>query len=203
MNGVLTIDCKLPRATHVATSGAADVVDSRYLFRKGPNGNYLFRLWAYPGKPLGHSVTMTGSKPIGANELPRSDRPWSSFPCCELQQTLLHHRHAPRRDKHSVPDSSCCDNQFTRPTYYHARYDGLERELAAVYDLELVDDSVIRNFIFNSPILPPGSWRDSSQHFSDDGLHPNSRGNQYFARIVSRHIENILGPDVRRPHTPD
>lgn len=82
-------------------------------------------------------------------------------------------------------------------------YDGLERELAAVYDLELVDDSVIRNFIFNSPILPPGSWRDSSQHFSDDGLHPNSRGNRYFARIVSRHIENILGPDVRRPHTPN
>ncbi len=123
MNGVSTIDCNVPRATHVAPSGAAGVVDSRYLFRKGPNGNYLFRLWAYPGKPLGHSVTITGSKPIGANELPRSDRPWSSFLRCVLQQTLLHHRHAPRRDNHSVPDSSCRDNQFTRPTYYHARYD--------------------------------------------------------------------------------
>ncbi len=77
-------------------------------------------------------------------------------------------------------------------------YDGVERELAAIYDLELIDDSVIRSFIFNSPILPPGSWRDLSQHFSEDGLHPNRLGNKYFAKIVSKAIENVLGPNVSR-----
>lgn len=53
-------------------------------------------------------------------------------------------------------------------------YDGLERKLAAQYDLQLIDDSVIRSFVFNSPIMPPGIWLDPSQRYSNDGLHPNT-----------------------------
>ena len=71
-------------------------------------------------------------------------------------------------------------------------YDGIERELAAKYDLQLINDSVIRSFIFNSPILPPGMWRDPSRRYSKDGLHPNELGNQYFAKVVKASIDRVL-----------
>ena len=77
-------------------------------------------------------------------------------------------------------------------------YDGLERELAATYDLQMIDDSLIRGLIFNSPILPPGSWRDSSKRYSEDGLHPNELGNEYFAARVSRALLKVYGPSVLR-----
>ena len=73
-------------------------------------------------------------------------------------------------------------------------YDGLERELAAKYDLQLIDDSVIRSFIFNSPILPPGLWRSPSQRYSKDGLHPNALGNRHFAKVVNKAIDRVLLP---------
>jgi lysophospholipase L1-like esterase len=75
-------------------------------------------------------------------------------------------------------------------------YDGLERELAAEYDLQLIDDSVIRNFVFNSPIIPPGMWLSPSQRYSDDGLHPNALGNKYFARVVSRALVKVFGDSI-------
>lgn len=75
-------------------------------------------------------------------------------------------------------------------------YDGLERELAAKYDLQLIDDSVIRSFVFNSPIIPPGMWLDPSQRYSDDGLHPNNLGNEHFARVVSQSLVKVFGTAI-------
>lgn len=75
-------------------------------------------------------------------------------------------------------------------------YDGLERELAAEYDLQLIDDSVIRRFVFNSPILPPGMWRAPSQQYSDDGLHPNQLGNEHFAYVVSQALAKVFEDSI-------
>lgn len=75
-------------------------------------------------------------------------------------------------------------------------YDGLERELSAKYDLQLIDDSVIRSFVFNSPIIPPGMWLDPSRRYSDDGLHPNELGNKFFARVVSRSLVKVYGDSI-------
>ena len=72
-------------------------------------------------------------------------------------------------------------------------YGGIERELAAKYDLQLIDDSLIRRFIFFSPIIPPGSWLNDKQHLSDDGLHPNELGNKYFASVVRDALMRVLG----------
>ena len=75
-------------------------------------------------------------------------------------------------------------------------YDGLEREVAAEYDLQLVDDSVIRSFIFNSPILPPGMWLGASRRYSEDGLHPNQLRNEHFARVICRSLEKVFGESI-------
>lgn len=75
-------------------------------------------------------------------------------------------------------------------------YDGLERELSAKYDLQLIDDSVIRSFVFNSPFIPPGMWLDASQRYSEDGLHPNNLGNRHLARVVSKSLVEVFGVSV-------
>jgi lysophospholipase L1-like esterase len=75
-------------------------------------------------------------------------------------------------------------------------YDGLERELAEEYDLQLIDDSVIRSFVFNGPMIPPGMWLDPSRRYSDDGLHPNTLGNEHFARVVSQSLVEVLGDSI-------
>ena len=77
-------------------------------------------------------------------------------------------------------------------------YDGLERELSGQYDLQLIDDSIIRSFIFYSPVMPPGMWLDASSHLSDDGLHPNELGNIRFAIVVGRSLQKIYGDSVLR-----
>ena len=77
-------------------------------------------------------------------------------------------------------------------------YHGLERELATKYDLQLIDDSVIRSFVFSSPIIPPGMWLDPSRRYSDDGLHPNALGNEYFARVVSQSLVKVFGESILR-----
>lgn len=77
-------------------------------------------------------------------------------------------------------------------------YSGLEREISATYDLQMVDDRVIRSFVFNSPILPPGMWLDPSKRYSDDGLHPNELGNKHFARIVCQAIVKLYGDSILR-----
>ena len=62
---------------------------------------------------------------------------------------------------------------------------GIERELTAEFDLKLIPDTIIRRFVFFSPIAPPGFWMNSKQHLSDDGLHPNERGQVEFAKVVA------------------
>lgn len=75
-------------------------------------------------------------------------------------------------------------------------YDGLERELAAKFDLQLIDDSLIRSFVFNSPILPPGMWLDPARRYSNDGLHPNDLGNKVFANAVARSLTRVFGSSI-------
>ena len=75
-------------------------------------------------------------------------------------------------------------------------YDGVERELANKYDLQLIDDSVIRSFVLNSPIIPPGMWVDSSRHYSNDGLHPNDLGNEHFASVVANALKKVFGDKI-------
>ncbi|MEM9941933.1 MAG: GDSL-type esterase/lipase family protein [Planctomycetota bacterium] len=75
-------------------------------------------------------------------------------------------------------------------------YDAMERELARDYDLELIPDSVIRNLIFNSLIIPPGSFRPAKDHLSDDGLHPNSNGNRYMAQLVLDALHRVYGDPI-------
>ena len=75
-------------------------------------------------------------------------------------------------------------------------YHGLERELAAKYDLQLIDDSLIRSFVFNSKFLPPGIWLDPSWRYSDDGLHPNDLGNKLFANTVRQALVRVYGDSI-------
>lgn len=75
-------------------------------------------------------------------------------------------------------------------------FDGLERELTTKYDVQLIDDSLIRRFVFFSPIMPPGMWLDPNQRYSDDGLHPNQRGNRLFARVVRDSLVKIFGQSI-------
>ncbi len=75
-------------------------------------------------------------------------------------------------------------------------YAGLERELSAEYDLQLIPDSVIRKFIFWGPYFPPGSWVGEDLQLSDDGLHPNDRGNEVFADYVEDALVKLYGPSI-------
>ena len=69
-------------------------------------------------------------------------------------------------------------------------YAGLERELARQYDLELIPDTTIRRFVLGSPVAPPGLWL-GPPYLSDDGLHPNARGNALLARRVLAALERM------------
>jgi hypothetical protein len=80
-------------------------------------------------------------------------------------------------------------------------YAGVERELARQYDLELISDSAIRQLVLFSPYAPPGMWINGN-HLSDDGLHPNSRGNEHLANRVARSLSRIFGQAIRRPAIP-
>lgn len=76
-------------------------------------------------------------------------------------------------------------------------YAGLERELARQYDLELISDSAIRQLVLFSPYAPPGMWIKRA-HLSDDGLHPNARGNAHLADRVARTLQRMYGPEILR-----
>ena len=79
-------------------------------------------------------------------------------------------------------------------------YSGIEREITAKYDLQLIDDTLIRLLIFNSPFLPPGMWLDSSRRYSDDGLHPNENGNKFFAQRVKDTLVKLYGRAILKPN---
>ncbi len=72
---------------------------------------------------------------------------------------------------------------------------GLERELAREYDLELISDSAIRQLVLWSPDCPPGLWT-GGPYLSDDGLHPNARGDAYLAAVVAQTLARLYGPQI-------
>ena len=76
-------------------------------------------------------------------------------------------------------------------------YAGLERELARRYDLELISDSAIRQLVLFSPYAPPGMWMKDG-HLSDDGLHPNARGNVHLADRAARALRRMYGQAIIR-----
>lgn len=73
---------------------------------------------------------------------------------------------------------------------------GIEREVAAKYDLELIADTMIRKTILMGPNFPPGSWFARDSLLSNDNLHPNDNGNRLFARTVADSLERICGDGV-------
>jgi lysophospholipase L1-like esterase len=73
---------------------------------------------------------------------------------------------------------------------------GLERELARRHRLELIPDTAIRMMTLRSPMAPPGQWFPQKWHLSDDGLHPNARGNQFLARSVADALVRMYGHDL-------
>jgi lysophospholipase L1-like esterase len=73
---------------------------------------------------------------------------------------------------------------------------GLERELAREYDLELISDTPIRNFVLWSRSCPPGAWTDGP-YLSDDGLHPNAHGDEYLSSVVLESLVRLFGPKIR------
>ncbi len=75
---------------------------------------------------------------------------------------------------------------------------GIERQLSRRFDLQLVPDSPIRQFVFFSPIVPPGSWLSEAHHLSEDGLHPNERGNEVFVRYIAAALKKVFGPGILR-----
>lgn len=72
---------------------------------------------------------------------------------------------------------------------------GLERELARQYDLELVSDTPVRELVLWSPHAPPGMWT-GGPYLSQDGLHPNSRGNEHLARAVIAALVKVFGTEI-------
>jgi hypothetical protein len=74
---------------------------------------------------------------------------------------------------------------------------GLEREFARKYDLQLVPDSAMRQFVLWSPISPLGMWLRGS-HLSDDVIHPNKRATQYLAEAVAKTLVQMYGDRIRR-----
>ena len=61
----------------------------------------------------------------------------------------------------------------------------LERQMAREKGLELIPDTAIRRLVLWSPYAPPGMWLRPESHLSDDGLHPNPRGNRMLAGYVA------------------
>ena len=75
---------------------------------------------------------------------------------------------------------------------------GLEREIAREEDVELMPDTAMRILFLHSPILPPGSWWGEPYLTDDSGLHPNAAGNQVLAEHVTRALERLYGPTIRK-----
>ena len=69
---------------------------------------------------------------------------------------------------------------------------GSSASLPARYDLELVADTAIRNLVLYSPPGPIGFWT-GGPYLSDDGLHPNARGDAYLAGRVAESLVRIYG----------
>jgi lysophospholipase L1-like esterase len=82
-------------------------------------------------------------------------------------------------------------------------FGGLERELARENDLELIPDTAIRRLVLWSPFAPPGIWLGSDHYLSDDGLHPNARGNELMAEYVAEALVRLYGSQIRTGTMPE
>ena len=78
-------------------------------------------------------------------------------------------------------------------------YRGYERRLAREYGLQLVPDTAMRNLVLYSPYAPPGLWLSSDWHYSNDGLHPNERGNN----LLADYVEDALRASTIPPGAAD
>jgi acyl-CoA thioesterase-1 len=67
---------------------------------------------------------------------------------------------------------------------------GVYRELALEKRVALIPDTYIRALVFGSPFFPPCEW-GWIPRLSEDGIHPNKRGNELLAKSVARAIESI------------
>jgi lysophospholipase L1-like esterase len=76
-------------------------------------------------------------------------------------------------------------------------FGALEREMARQERLELIPDTAIRGLVLWSPNAPPGMWLKRESRLSDDGLHPNARGNRMLANCVADALTRIYGSGVR------
>jgi lysophospholipase L1-like esterase len=75
-------------------------------------------------------------------------------------------------------------------------FGGIERQLAREYDLALVPDTPIRQFVYFGPVIPPGMWLPKSWQLSEDGLHPNALGHRVFADYVERSLVRLYGRNL-------
>ena len=73
----------------------------------------------------------------------------------------------------------------------------LERQMAREERLDLIPDTEIRRLILWSSWAPPGIWLPPESRLSDDGLHPNARGNRLLAEYVADALARMYGPGVR------
>ena len=73
----------------------------------------------------------------------------------------------------------------------------LEREMAREDRLGLIPDTAIRRLVLWSPWGLPGIWLPPDVRLSDDGLHPNARGNRVLAEYVAGRLLQMYGPGVR------
>jgi acyl-CoA thioesterase-1 len=74
-------------------------------------------------------------------------------------------------------------------------YFGVERDLARQYDLELISDTAVRELVLWSPHAPPGMWT-GGPYLSQDGLHPNRRGNEHLAQAAIAALVRVFGPEI-------
>ena len=117
----------------------------------------------------------------------------SAFALCLLDQST------PQCDTAVNLDQHCQSNHISVILVEIPRgfitdyYGGFERRLARKYDLQLVSDTMIRQLVYLSAVIPPRSWLESNRHLSEDGLHPNSRGNQVLARKIWRAVKQLTG----------
>jgi lysophospholipase L1-like esterase len=79
-------------------------------------------------------------------------------------------------------------------------FGGLERNLARKHDLELVADTPIRNLVLWSPSGPLGMLGGPQSYLSNDGLHPNARGNRHLAQYVADALIRLAAPEIRADH---
>lgn len=81
--------------------------------------------------------------------------------------------------------------------FIYDAYGDMEREMARRQRLELVPDTAIRSLVLWGPYIPPGMWLRRKSRLSDDGLHPNARGNLLLATYVVDALTRIYGPEVQ------